>query len=79
MASIEETYAEGLEAGFRARGFEPTGRNIDEDSVSVSARDADRAAMATSSHRELRMNTGRAAFIDLVKHRVERAIQAASA
>jgi hypothetical protein len=80
MASFEEIFAEGLEAGFRARGFEPTERKIDDAAVSVSARDATGAeAVATSSRKELLMNQGRDAFVALVRHRVENAIEAASA
>jgi hypothetical protein len=81
MASLEDIFVEGVEAGFRARGFEPTQRKIDDAIVSVYARGATGAvAVATSSHEEIRVNLRRrVSFVSLVEGRVGNAIEAASA
>jgi hypothetical protein len=80
MASFEDIIAEGFEAGFRSRGFEPTGRKIENATVSVSARGAAGAvAVVTISRHLLAKNADRNAFVDTVKHHLERAIEAAAA
>lgn len=77
MASLNENFADGVEAALRSRGckVKSTVTNCGVKVVASNAVGADIVIMA--SDREVRMNRSKSAYLALVKHKVKESLDAA--